>query len=82
MLMKGMSKYLNGNKLIRFKVKCRRVSLSPSRELGNINIAPRLRIKKKKHGTKFILRDSFMKAIIKNRLTECIFCSDENKFDI
>lgn len=37
---------------------------------------------RKKHGTKCILRDSFMKGMIKNRLTECVFHLDGNKFDI
>lgn len=37
--------------------------MGPSRELGNRSIAPRLGLRKKKHGTKSILRDSFMTDI-------------------
>ena len=47
-----------------------------------MSVAPRLGIRKKKCGTKYILRDSFMKGIFKNRLMKCMFFLDENKFDM
>lgn len=57
----------NVNKLNGFKRKYHWVSMGPCKELRNMSITLRLGIRKKKHDTKYIERDNFMKALFKNR---------------